>query len=243
MYNDFVVKIQGEKSYAKQKKRSYASRSAISLTIPALLVNSSTAINQAAFKREYAVVSEALVSANYNGIDTTSSDTLIASLGNQLRYVDSGPMSNLGSYPIYFYNSDVELYDAQSWGSTSYAKLNDGTTILYYNDDSSCGFSEGNLNGICGELYFDTNGNQGENREGQDINSVWLYKDTRGIYRITPKGSMDDGYQCTLNQTSEADDEGCATQILFGGTIPQPDQQAVTPMQPPVFLGPAQPER
>ena len=202
------------------------------LTIPGLISSVEKSQYEAAFKKEYSVISRAyeLYQANGNDMATDAfpgTDTGASALNQIAPYLNiikncGNQMGCLHDLPIYNLDGSEEIADFgaafNSWGTAS-AILADGTMIVMKDNDNHCTGSpphgtvtSGPLyQSVCGWMWLDVNGAKGPNTLGRDVFGIWLTK--TGVY---PEGSNGDPYGNDCGEGATVG-QGCPAYVLAHG--------------------------
>lgn len=184
------------------------------ITIPTLMNNVSDMQYKAAWKKNFANISNAtnmIKSDNWGSLKSLCADNdndclngLYAQKFSYTKICNSGSI-----YGICWHNNNTSYSldgGLMSWDNGAGFVLADGTLLDVNLYSGNCSQPVGTIN-VCGTIHVDVNGFKGPNKRGKDIFSLWLLQD-----RVLPYGTSDgQAGSCNTSDTGAS----CATDYLL----------------------------
>lgn len=205
------------------------------LTIPSLIQQSDEAQIRTSTKKAYSTLSNALsrMTQENSGLiwDQTTADDSMAMRDEFIKYLSYSKTDSLNSYFATSYKN-YKRAGTLTPAIYAFAGLGDGTGIRFAvtGNQKTCTGSVADYNNttglttICGELLVDSNGKKGPNTIGLDLLMFFVIKTPNGAYVISPLGSHNDGFTCSIT-ASDCNQWGycgwgCATKLITDQPLP-----------------------
>lgn len=161
------------------------------ITIPTLMNNTQEAEFKSAWKKEFSVLANATTRVMTDNGGTM--ENVCSSLDqncfrsiytdNYLKAIKTCDIN--GSYGNCWDYTNSDDHKGTWGGNSSGAVLNDGSFLMFYYSNVACSNTAFGTNiARCGNIFVDTNGFKGPNKQGKDIHCVIVAKDS-----IIPLGS------------------------------------------------------
>jgi len=182
-----------------------------SIVIPGLIADTQQAEYKTAWKKSYSDLNQAtkMIMLDNGGdlykLCLDDYDCIRAQYQGYLNYTKSCSQSQgLGNC---FTNNPIKTLNNSTYNISSYASgliLANGTQIVFDQGAQQIGncWGTGDINGACGYIYVDVNGNKGPNVIGKDLFKAILY-----LKKISPDLSDN----CTTSETGW----GCSAKYLY----------------------------
>lgn len=201
------------------------------ITIPALLNNTQETELKTAWKKEYSVISQAVMSiisdngGSLKGVCTDSGSCILTLLSTKLSVLKLCPSGTAKGNCWHNDNVVKALGGITDWLTTyNIAQtgmiLKDGAIITtWWADGANCNHDAAYKTN-CGALIIDVNGFKPPNVQGKDV--FWIYiaenyvfpNGTTGDYNYVQSGSAH-GYGCKADTFSTLQGFGCSAQYLY----------------------------
>ena len=189
------------------------------LTIPSLLNNINNSQHVAALQKSYSTLSQAtqlIMKDNAGSVKglCDSNPCLKDIFQNYMIGVKSCDVVGASGECWHKSNEWFYLNGKPAPGSYSYHSSligNDGSIIVFLNNDQNCSISMENISLpiVCGRIRVDTNGFKSPNTVGRDIFDFYLLEN-----KIVPRGGENDSSIC-----DSTNGWGCAAKVLSEGAM------------------------
>ena len=194
-----------------------------SLTIPALIKNTTDKQLMVMLRKDFSVISQAikLLEAEKGTINVSSATGLRDDFETVMSFVKKGAWKDLSAVSYNFYKSDTKT-DHTGWAAAT-AVMPDGSVWGFWPSwNPNCTGTENELNGICADIRLDVNGAKPPNMYGKDLFWLWMVKTNSRGYVIYPFGSNGDArHYCSPGKAGGQYSMGCTAEAL---RVSSPDE-------------------